>query len=129
MEKDGSTEVHLAVFTSAAEVAAFEPAAAVRAFTPEWVMQLVFGQRLAGVVIDPAGPSASIRYFQIWHLLDNPSLAGPPEAPATGVSTPGVSLGQARTGPQGIRGRHAPVRTVLRSRCSINGDSKFRLLG
>lgn len=77
VDKDGSTEVHLAVFTSAAEVAAFDATAAVRAFTPEWVMQLVFGQRLAGVLIDPAGPSASIGSFQIWHLLDNPPLDGP----------------------------------------------------
>jgi len=38
------------------------------------VAQLVFGQRLGGMLIDPAGPSASIGSFQIWHLLDSPSL-------------------------------------------------------
>lgn len=70
----GSAGMHLAVFTSAAEVAAFDPAASVRAFTPGWVAQLVFDQRLGGMLIDPAGPSASIGSFQIWHLLGNPPL-------------------------------------------------------
>lgn len=70
----GTTGTQLAVFTSAAEVAAFDPAASVRAFTPEWAMQFVFAQRLGGMVIDPVGPSASIGSFQIWHILDNPSL-------------------------------------------------------
>ncbi|MUK03191.1 hypothetical protein GM708_15525 [Vibrio cholerae] len=73
-EGAGSTGTQLAVFTSAAEVAAFDPAAAVRAFTPEWVAQLVFDQRLGGMLIDPAGPTALIGSFQIWHLLGNPSL-------------------------------------------------------
>ncbi|WDF34311.1 SseB family protein [Arthrobacter agilis] len=70
----GSTVTQLAVFTSAAEVAAHDPAAAVRAFTPGRVAQLVFDQRLGGMLIDPAGPSASIGSFQIWHLLGTPSL-------------------------------------------------------
>jgi hypothetical protein len=90
VEKDGSVEIHLAVFTSAAEVAAFDATAAVRAFTPEWVMQLVFGQRLAGMLIDPAGPSASIGSFQVWHMLDNPSLEGSPRTPAGDAASPHV---------------------------------------
>ncbi|WP_146065643.1 hypothetical protein [Arthrobacter pityocampae] len=60
--------------TSAAEVAAFDPAAAVRAFTPEWVMQLVSRQRLAGVLIDPAGTPETNGSLQIWHLLDDPAV-------------------------------------------------------
>ncbi|PPB49531.1 hypothetical protein C4K88_07520 [Arthrobacter pityocampae] len=103
VEKDGSTEVHLAVFTSAAEVAAFDPAAAVRAFTPEWVVQLVFGQRLAGMLINPAGPSATIGSFQIWHLLDNPSLDGPPRTSAGEASSRDGS-----TEPGGLRAADDP---------------------
>lgn len=37
-------------------------------------MQLVFRQRLAGVLIDPAGPPETNASFQIRHLLDNPSV-------------------------------------------------------
>ncbi|AUZ86845.1 hypothetical protein CVO76_03705 [Arthrobacter agilis] len=73
-EGTGSTGVHLAVFTSAAEVAAFDPEVSARASSTGWVAELVFGRRLGGMVIDPAGPSASIGAFQLWHILANPSL-------------------------------------------------------
>ncbi|MFI5086329.1 MAG: hypothetical protein ACHP7K_10410 [Actinomycetales bacterium] len=50
--------------------------ACVRQFGVGFVLNLAFRQRLGGIVINPAGPSAGISSFQIWHILGNPALEG-----------------------------------------------------
>ncbi|GAB3248898.1 hypothetical protein GCM10027562_07590 [Arthrobacter pigmenti] len=64
----------LAVFTSAAEVAAFDASLKVRQFSSGWVLEFIFRQRLAGMVLNPMGPSATVSAFQIWHILANPAM-------------------------------------------------------
>lgn len=66
----------LAVFTSAAEVAAFDADLAVRQFSPGWVLEFIFRQRLGGMEVNPIGPSAVVPAFQVWHILANPALDG-----------------------------------------------------
>lgn len=64
----------LAVFTSAAEVAAHDPMLVPRQFSAGWMAEFTFRQRLGGLMINPAGPSAVVPSFQIWHILANPAL-------------------------------------------------------
>lgn len=69
----------LLAFTSAAEVAAYDSSLGFRPFDADWILKFVVDQGIGGLRINPAGPSATMSGYQLWHILGNPERK---EAPA-----------------------------------------------